>query len=108
MGRLPIRAAASALGLFVAIQLVPYGWKRSNPPVVADAPWPTPAARSIARASCYDCHSNETKWSVQSWLIHSSARLTAAERADLVAALAAMDERGDGRDDDRRGRRDGD
>jgi hypothetical protein len=50
------------VGLFVAVQLVPYGWQHSNPPVTADPPWPNAEAASIARTSCYDCHSNETDW----------------------------------------------
>jgi hypothetical protein len=43
--------------------------------VVADAPWPDAASRSVAVTSCYDCHSNETKWrwysnvAPASWLI---------------------------------------
>lgn len=50
------------------VQLVPYGWQHPNPPVVADAPWPDERAASLARASCYDCHSNETEWGIQSWV----------------------------------------
>src|SRR5690349_3820284 len=63
------------VGLFVAIQLVPYGWKHSNPPVTRDAPWPNAQAASLARTSCYDCHSNETnyRWyayiAPASWLV---------------------------------------
>jgi Haem-binding domain len=47
---------------------VPYGWRHSNPPVVADAPWPTPEARELAVRACYDCHSNETRWPVYSYV----------------------------------------
>jgi Haem-binding domain len=56
------------LGLAVAIQLVPYGWRHPNPPVTGDAPWPSAEARRIAEASCYDCHSNETDWPVYSYV----------------------------------------
>ncbi len=49
-----------ALGLLVAIQLVPL--PRTNPPVVADFDGP-PEVEAILRRSCYDCHSNETVWS---------------------------------------------
>jgi hypothetical protein len=62
---------------FVAIQLVPYGWRHPNPPVLADAPWPTPESERIARSSCYSCHSNETDWPLysyvapMSWLVRS-------------------------------------
>ena len=52
------------LALFLLMQLVPYGWTKSNPPVTAEAPWPNPEAEAIARTSCYDCHSNETDWPV--------------------------------------------
>jgi hypothetical protein len=54
--------------VFVAIQFVPYGWKHSNPPVSRDAPWPDAQSAAIARASCYDCHSNETDWPVYSYV----------------------------------------
>lgn len=63
--------------LFAAIQLVPYGWRHPNPPVVADAPWPTAESERIARSSCYGCHSNETDWPLysyvapMSWLVRS-------------------------------------
>ena len=63
------------VGLFVLIQLVPYGWWHANPPVVKDAPWPDEESRRIARQSCYSCHSNETDWpfyayvAPMSWLV---------------------------------------
>lgn len=66
-----------ALAIFVAIQLVPYGWWHSNPPATANAPWPDPEAEAIARESCYDCHSHETEWPLysyvapMSWLVRS-------------------------------------
>lgn len=60
--------ALGAVGLFLLIQLVPYGWWHENPPVVRDAPWPDEASESIARESCYDCHSNETDWPVHSYV----------------------------------------
>lgn len=51
-----------AVVAFVALQVVPYGHDHTNPRVTMDAPWPSQQAAAIARASCYDCHSNETKW----------------------------------------------
>jgi len=48
--------------LFLALQLVPYGWRHSNPPVVDDALWPSADARELAVMACYDCHSNESRW----------------------------------------------
>ena len=50
------------LGLAVALQAVPYGHDHANPKTTADAPWSTPAARSLAVSACYDCHSNRTNW----------------------------------------------
>ena len=60
--------AAVCLGLAVAIQLVPYGWRHPNPPVVSDAPWPDATSERIARESCYSCHSNETDWPAYSYV----------------------------------------
>lgn len=73
--RWALRAGLVALVGFLLLQLVPYGWGRSNPPVVADVAWPSPAAAELARAACYDCHSNETRWPAyayvapMSWLV---------------------------------------
>jgi hypothetical protein len=70
-------AGLGGLVLFAGIQLVPYGWRHPNPPVTQDAPWPDADSERIARASCYDCHSNETAWPVHayvapmSWLVRS-------------------------------------
>jgi hypothetical protein len=69
--RLPRLAAIGgsvALGAILLMQLVPYGWEKSNPPVTAPAPWPNPEAEAIARAACYDCHSNETDWPAYSYV----------------------------------------
>ena len=66
--------ALGALGLLVAIQLVPV--RRDNPSVTADLNAPE-AVKSIITASCYDCHSNQTRWPFYSyvapvsWLIAS-------------------------------------
>jgi hypothetical protein len=69
------RGAIGVAALLGAIQLVPYGWNHSNPPVTQNAPWPSAEAESIARQSCYDCHSNESEWppysyvAPMSWLV---------------------------------------
>jgi hypothetical protein len=55
------------LALAIA-QLVPYGWWKENPPVVADAPWPDEETADLARGACYDCHSNETNWPTYSYV----------------------------------------
>jgi uncharacterized membrane protein YgcG len=68
---------AVLVGLFLVIQLVPYGWWHEHPPIVKDAPWPDAESRRIARESCYSCHSNETDWPLysyvapMSWLVRS-------------------------------------
>ena len=61
--------------VFGLIQAVPYGWSRTNPPVTSTPPWPTLEGATLARAACYDCHSNETEWpwysgiAPMSWLV---------------------------------------
>ena len=54
--------------VLAAVQLVPYGWSHPNPPVTGDAPWPSEQARRLARAACYDCHSNEVDWPAYSYV----------------------------------------
>jgi len=57
------------------IQLVPYGRSHTNPPVVQEPAWDSPATRSMAKTACFDCHSNETEWpwyaniAPASWLV---------------------------------------
>ena len=48
--------------LFAAIQLVPVWLLRTNPPVIAEPKWDSPATRDLAQRACFDCHSNETVW----------------------------------------------
>jgi hypothetical protein len=45
--------------VIVGIQFVPV--RRDNPPVTADLMAP-PAVQDLLRRSCYNCHSNETRW----------------------------------------------
>ncbi len=59
MKRVLVRIAAALAALFVLIQLVPAG--RTNPPVT-QALAAAPEVLSILKRSCYDCHSNETRW----------------------------------------------
>jgi hypothetical protein len=52
-----------AVVLFIVIQFIPYGRSsHSNPPATNAFQWTDPQAETIAKISCYDCHSNETKW----------------------------------------------
>ena len=65
---------AAATGL--AIQLVPYGKNYTNPPVIREPAWNSPATRNLAKIACFDCHSNETVWpwyskiAPVSWLVY--------------------------------------
>lgn len=59
MRRTLVASGLALVGLVLAIQLVPVD--RSNPPVTADLAAP-PAVDEVLRTSCYDCHSNETRW----------------------------------------------
>lgn len=58
----PMRLLWIVAGLFVAIQLVPYGRAHTNPPVLGEPAWSSPEARAAFFRSCGDCHSHETRW----------------------------------------------
>ena len=62
------RVALVGLVVFVVIQLVPYGLRHPNPPVVAEPAWPDARTEELARTACYDCHSNETDWPLYSYV----------------------------------------
>lgn len=55
-------AAIGFVVLLLVIQLVPYGRDHSNPVVSAEPSWDSPRTEELARAACFDCHSNETEW----------------------------------------------
>jgi hypothetical protein len=59
------KSGLAILCLAIGIQLWPAG--RTNPPVTADIDAP-PEVRGILRRSCYDCHSNETRWPWYGWI----------------------------------------
>lgn len=75
--RLAPRIGLALVALLLLIQLIPYGRGHSNPPVTQAARWTDPQAEQLATQSCYDCHSNLTKWSWYSniapvsWLVQS-------------------------------------
>ena len=50
--------------LFVLLQFIPIN--RKNPPVEAEIIAPE-RVKSILKRSCYDCHSNETKYPAYSY-----------------------------------------
>jgi hypothetical protein len=69
-----VRAVLLGVVVFVVLQLLPFGAIEDRTPT-AEAPWPSEDARSIAVASCYDCHSDEVRleWfdrvAPASWLV---------------------------------------
>jgi len=130
---------AILVGVFILMQLVPYGHDHTNPPVVSTPNWDSPQTAALAQHACYDCHSNQTVWpwysyvAPVSWLlerdvqqgrenmnfsewsnyqlmagdatsmvqsgkmppaqyllIHSDARLTDAEKQQLIQGLQAL------------------
>lgn len=76
MRRLIVRILLAAVGLFVLVQLVPYGRNHSNPAVQAEPRWASPQTRQLAQTACFDCHSNLTTWpwwsnvAPGSWLVY--------------------------------------
>ena len=73
----PKRGAAAAIVVAALIQLVPV--RRDNPPVVAEVEAPR-EVKAILERSCYDCHSNRTRWpwysrvAPVSWLVAYDVR----------------------------------
>ncbi|HTI57223.1 MAG TPA: heme-binding domain-containing protein [Verrucomicrobiae bacterium] len=68
-------AGAVIVVIAVALQLVPYGRRHTNPSGREEPPWDTASTRALAVRACYDCHSNETVWpwyshvAPMSWLL---------------------------------------
>jgi hypothetical protein len=50
------------VGVFLIIQLIPYGRTHSNPPTISEPDWDSPRTRELAVRACFDCHSNHTRW----------------------------------------------
>lgn len=46
----------------VLIQFVPFPGLGKNPPAVGQPVWNSPQTRELAVRSCYDCHSDHTRW----------------------------------------------
>ena len=53
-----IFVAVPLLGAFLVAQLIPY--RVDNPPVVQEPTWDSAQTRRLAKAACFNCHSNET------------------------------------------------
>lgn len=58
-GRLAMSCAVGLVVIGLAIQLIPFGWDRSNPPVTAEPNWDSLETRELVVRACFDCHSNE-------------------------------------------------
>ena len=95
------RTALVMVVVFALLQLVPYGWWHSNPPVTQGVVWGDPEAEVLARGACYDCHSNETEWPVYSYV----APMSWLVRGDVEAGRDALNlselDRGGGDDLDK-------
>lgn len=69
------RVMYGALGVIIAVQLVPYGRDHTNPESRKEPAWDSPETRELAKRACFDCHSNETRWpwyasvAPASWLV---------------------------------------
>ena len=68
-------AAATLLLLLIAVQFVPLGAERDNPPSAATIGGP-PEVVEILRGACFDCHSNETHWPFYSYVAPMSWLVT--------------------------------
>lgn len=70
-----MKALAILVTAILALQLVPYGYARTNPPVRSEPRWDAPQTRELAVRACYACHSNEIVWpwygaiAPMSWLV---------------------------------------
>lgn len=50
------------VGLFLLIQLIPFGKDHQNPPIQSEPKWNAPATKQLFARAYNDCHSHETKW----------------------------------------------
>ena len=63
-------------GLFVLIQLAPYGRDHHAGTGNVEPKWDSPRTRELAVCACFDCHSNQTVWpwysfvAPISWLVY--------------------------------------
>ncbi len=80
MRRLLLFVVGGFLAIALLIQLIPYGHDHTNPPLVTEPQWNSPATRALAQRACFDCHSNETVWpwysniAPVSWLVYSDVQ----------------------------------
>ncbi|MEY2939756.1 MAG: hypothetical protein RIS58_743 [Actinomycetota bacterium] len=68
---------AATLGIFLAIQLVPYGKNHNNSPVTGEPQWANTETRDLMVRACFGCHSNEVEYPAYasvapiSWVVQS-------------------------------------
>ncbi len=80
MRRLLLFVAGGLVAIALLIQLIPYGHDHTNPPVVTEPQWNSPATRALAQRACFDCHSNQTVWpwysniAPVSWLVYGDVQ----------------------------------
>lgn len=60
LGKLAIYASAIGAILLIGAQVVPV--ERTNPSRRDEPAWDSPRTAELVRRTCYDCHSNETRW----------------------------------------------
>jgi len=71
-----VKLAAAGIALLLLVQVVPYGRNHTNPPVVREPVWDSPATRELVKRACFNCHSHETVWpwystiAPASWLVY--------------------------------------
>jgi len=75
MRRIMSWVGVAFIAVALAIQVVPYGRRHTNPPVGREPQWDRPETRALVARACFDCHSNQTDWrwytnvAPASWLI---------------------------------------
>lgn len=55
----PLRLLIGVVAAFGLIQLIPN--RVTNPPTRHEPPWNSPQTLALAKAACFDCHSNQTR-----------------------------------------------
>ena len=78
-------ALVTLLILLIVVQFVPRGAGRDNPPSAAVIGGP-PEVVEILRRACFDCHSNETRWPLYSYVAPMSWLVT----ADVAGARSRL------------------
>jgi hypothetical protein len=58
-GKVVLITVGMVVVAFILIQLIPY--RVSNPSTNKQPPWDSKRTETLARAACFDCHSNETQ-----------------------------------------------